>query len=71
MVRGGPVAVAIEQSADDPAVEDSGKSVVIRLGSPIGDHKPIGLRDTPDPQTLWVGRAATETDALRRKPLLE
>ena len=70
VVAGGPVAVAVEQGADDAAVEHPGEGVVVRLGGEVGDDL-VALDEALDAEPLVVGGAAAEADALRRVPCLE
>src|SRR5437667_442522 len=74
--RGSPVAVAVEQRTDDPAVEHAGKRVVVRWRCPLRDRLPVrGTRavrgnliwsawsvERADAQPDGVGRPAAEAD---------
>ena len=47
MIRGRPIAMAIEQRADDAAIQDSLKSFVFFFWFPLGDNLAV-LWETPD-----------------------
>jgi hypothetical protein len=53
-----PVAVTIEQCADDSAIKDSGKSFIARLRPPFRDDF-VAARKAPNPQSIRIRRAAT------------
>ena len=65
-----PVAVAVEERADDPAVEHPGVGLVVRLRLPSG-HQAIPHLVALDPQPLVVGGAAAEAAILRRVTILD
>ena len=69
-MSGGPVAMAVEQRADDPAVEHAGERVMMRLGSPIADDD-VALHYAFDAETLRVGRPAAKADAVGRMSILK
>src|SRR5437763_2345137 len=58
MIGRGPVAVTIEQRADNSAVQNAGKRFVFRLGLPLS-HNFAVLGKTSDPQTIAIRRTAT------------
>ncbi len=68
--RRGPVRVAVEERADDPAVDDAGKRFVVLLGRPIDDDR-VALDATLDAQPLRVRGAAAEALVLGREAPLE
>jgi len=70
VISRGPVAVAIEQCADDSAVQDAGKSFVLRLRLPFR-HDRVALRKTANAQALRVGRPAAPAPIVRRVFFLE
>ena len=70
MIRGGPVAVAIQQRADDPAIQNARKRFVFFLRRPIGDDF-IAPGEAPDVQALEIRRSTTETGVVRRVILLQ
>lgn len=66
----GPVAVAIEQRADDSAVEDTGKRFVFLLRFPFC-HDFVAADETANVQPVRVGRPATEAGVRRRVKFLK
>src|SRR5918998_3850168 len=70
MIRGGPVRVAVEERADDAAVEHSGEGFVVRLCAPLADDL-FAAREAADAKALLVGRAAAEALHLRRVAFLQ
>ena len=60
VVCGGPVAMAIEQRADDSAIQNARKRFVFRFRFPFRDNS-ITARETADVQTIGVGRSAAPT----------
>ena len=61
-----PVGMAIQKRSDDPPVEDTWKSLVKLLRSPIAyDLLPRGCHTTIDPETLGIGRATSVANARR------
>ncbi len=70
MPGGSPIAMAIEQRADDPAVQNAGKRLIFFLRFPLGDHF-IAARETADVQTFRIRRTATKAMILRRKLFLK
>ena len=61
----GPVAVAIEQRADDTAIQDAGKRFIFRLRFPFRyDH--VAFRKAADAQAFRVGWPAAPTGVVRR-----
>jgi hypothetical protein len=69
--RGGPIAVAVEQGADDAAVENPGKCRVVRAWFPGRKERAVGPGKTADMQTLGVGGTAAEADACWRIAFLQ
>jgi hypothetical protein len=70
MIRSCPVAVAIEQRADNAAIQNPGESFVTRLRFPFRDDL-RALREAADAQTLRIRRTATPAGIVRRKAFLE
>jgi hypothetical protein len=70
MIRGGPIAVAIEQRADDSAIEDAGKRFITRLRFPLRDDL-LPTRKTANAQTFRIRRAAAPAGIVRRVTFLE
>ena len=62
--------MAIEQRADDPAVQDSIERFVFLLRLPLSDDFPV-LRETTNMQAVRICLAAAEATVLGRVPLLE
>ena len=65
MIRRGPVAMAIEQRADDAAIQDSTKRFVFFLRFPFGDQFAV-VGETSNMQPIRICRAATEADIVGR-----
>jgi len=65
MIRCGPVAMTIEQCADDPAVQNSLERFVFFLRFPLSDDLAV-LQETTNMQAIRVCRAATEANISRR-----
>src|SRR5205823_5968124 len=65
-----PVRVAIEERAADPAVQDAGERLVMRLRLPFGDEFVAGF-EAPDAEAAIVRGAAAEADVLRGVALLQ
>ena len=70
MIRCRPVAMAIEQRADDAAIQDPSKRFVFFLGFPFSDHFAIFWK-TSDMQSIWVRRATTPANVVRSVFFLE
>src|SRR5439155_26841246 len=64
MISRCPVAVAIEQCADDAAIQDFLKSFVFFLRFPLGDDFAV-LREASNMQSVRVRGAATPADIVR------
>ena len=64
MISSCPVAVAIEQCADDAAIQDFIKSFVFFLWSPLRDDFAI-LQETSNMQPVRICRTATPADVVR------
>jgi hypothetical protein len=60
-----PVAMTVEQNADDAAIQNSLKSFVLLLRSPLSDDFAV-LRETLNVQPSRVRRAATKTHIVWR-----
>src|SRR5262249_40188611 len=60
-----PITMAIEQRANDAAVQDSVKSLVFFLRFPLGDYFAV-FRKTANMQAVWICRAAAEANVSRR-----
>ena len=54
-----PIAVAIEQRADNPAVQHSRKRLIFRRGFPFRHDLIVALRKTANAQTVRIRRPAT------------
>ncbi len=65
-----PVAVTIEERADNAAVQDAGERFILQLRLPFGDDV-ISARKTPHSHAVWICWAATETCILWRVTLLQ
>ena len=63
MIGRGPVAMAIEQRADDSAVQDSGKRLVFLLRLPFSNDLAV-FDEAANMQTLAVRWTATEAGIL-------
>lgn len=57
-----PIRVAIEQSANDTAIQHPRKRLMMRFGVPDGDDL-IPIRKARDMQSLLIRRATAEADA--------
>src|SRR5690606_8392806 len=66
----GPVAVAVEQRADDPAVQHPGECLVVRLRRPLA-HQFLALDEAAQAETLLVGRTAAEAHVVLRVAFLQ
>jgi len=66
----GPVAVTIEQRADDPTAQHPGKCFLISLRLK-GRDDIIAAREAANVQTLFIRRAATKARHARRVSFLE
>ncbi len=71
VVRRRPVAVAVQQRTDDPAVERALEGLVVRLRLPLGDQFAVLAHETADVQPLRVRYTAPIADAVRRVGLLQ
>lgn len=60
-----PVAMAIEQRADDPAVQNSLERFVFFLRFPLGDDFAV-FGETMNVQAIWICRTAAEANVSRR-----
>ncbi len=63
VIRGGPVAVAVEQGTTDAAVEHVVERFVVFGGLPVA-YDNVAPNDALELQALFVGRAAAETSVL-------
>jgi len=64
MIRSRPIGVTVEQSSDDPTVENSGERLMMRLGHELSDDF-IAFDKTSNVQTLLIFRPASEADPVR------
>ncbi len=64
MIGRRPVAMAIEQRANDTAIQDAGKRFVFFLGFPFSDDFAV-FRKTTNTQAVQVRRAATPARIVR------
>ena len=60
-----PVAVAIEQRADDTAIQDAGKRFIFRLWLPFC-HDHVAFRKAADTQAFRISWPAAPTGVVRR-----
>lgn len=60
-----PVRVTVEQRADYATVQNTGKRLMVRFRSPLGNDL-VTLRETADVQPFLIRRSAAETNAFRR-----
>ena len=60
MIGRGPIAVTVEQRADDAAIQHAGKRFVLRLRLPFGNDFAV-FSKAADAQTVRIRRAATPT----------
>ncbi len=65
MISRGPITVAIEQCADNPAAQDTRESFVFFLGNKFGNNF-IALGKTANAQTVGIRRAASKAGVARR-----
>jgi len=70
MIGRGPIAVAIQQRANDSAIQNARKSLVFFLRRPIGDDF-IAMGETHDVKPLGIRRSTPETCVLRRVMFLQ
>src|SRR5205085_9376225 len=72
VVGGRPVRVAVEERADDAAVEHARISLVVRLRLPVADELfAVGGGEAANAQALLVRGAAAEAGASRRVAFLQ
>src|SRR2546430_13231848 len=64
VIRGGPVRVAVEQRARDPARQHAGERLMVLFGVPARDDL-VAFDDALDPKYLLVARTAAEARAIR------
>ena len=69
-VSRGPVAVAIEQRANDATAKHAAKRFLISLRLKVGYYL-VALNKAADPQTLLIGWAAAEAGVLRSVGFLQ
>ena len=65
MVGGRPIAMAIEQCADDAAIQNSLKRFVFFLRLPLRDDFAVVWK-TPDMQSVRIGRTTAPAGIIRR-----
>src|SRR4051812_21297822 len=70
MPGGRPVAVAIEERADDPAVQNPRERLIFFLWHPLG-HDFIAADETANVEAVGIRRAAAEAGVGRRAKFLE
>ena len=70
MVCRSPVAVAVEQTSNQASIEDSGKSLILRIGLPVA-HDFITHGKTPYMQAAFVPGTTSEADVSGCKSLLK
>lgn len=70
MISSGPVAMTVEQRADDAAAEHPGKCLLIRLGLKFRDYF-VTLRKAANVQPLFVRRPATKARIVGRVGFLD
>lgn len=70
VIRRRPVAVTIQKSADDPAVQNSWERFVFLFRFPFRNHFTV-LGETADAQAFGVGRAASPACVVRRVRFLQ
>ena len=70
MIRCRPVAMTIEQRADDPAVQNSLERFVFFLRFPLSDDFAV-LQETANMQAVWICLAAAEANIFRCVLFLE
>lgn len=70
VIRSRPVAVTIEQRADDPAAQHAGKRFLISFGLK-GRNDLIAAREAANVQALFVRRAAPKARVARRVSFLD
>lgn len=68
-IGGRPVRMAIEQRADDPAIQHPRKRLMMRLSMPNGPDF-VSVREAVDLQPLIISRPAAEADAVWGEGLL-
>src|SRR2546423_10657268 len=72
VMGGSPVRVAVEERADDAAVEHAGISLVVRLRLPVADNLlAVSFGEAAYAQALLVRGAAAEARAARRVVFLQ
>lgn len=69
VISRGPVGMTIEQSTDDPAIQDAGKRLMMRLSMPFGD-KLVAIGKGVYMEPFLIRWPAAEADAVGRKLLL-
>src|SRR6185369_2896557 len=70
MPCGGPVAMTIEQSADDAAAQNTGERFVFRFGLPLGDNL-FTFSKTANVQTFRICGSTAETGKVRSVSFLD
>src|SRR5689334_14262831 len=69
MPGGGPVAMTVEQCADDAAAQHAFKRFVLLAGVPFGDDN-IAVRKAAHVHTLRIRRSTTNAREIRRVSFL-
>ncbi len=70
MIRRRPIAMTVEQRADDAAIQNSGKRLVLFRRLPFGNDLAV-LRKAANPQSLRIRRAAPPARIVRSILFLE
>src|SRR5437879_2953816 len=70
MISGRPIAMAIEQCADDAAIQNALKRFVFFLRLPLGDDFAV-FWETPDMQSVRVGRTTAPAGIVQSVFFLE
>src|SRR5215467_13267168 len=69
MPCGGPVAMAVKQSADDPTAQHAFERFIFFARLPLGNNL-IAIREAAHVQPLGIRRSATKTSEIRRVSFL-
>ena len=65
-----PIHVAVQQRADNAAIDHALESLVMRLGFKYGNH-PVILHKALDLQSVFIGRSTSETNQMGCKLILQ
>lgn len=69
-IRSRPIAVAIEQRADNSAIQNARKRLIFLLRRPISDDF-IAFGEAPDMETFGIRGSAAKTGVVRRVSFLQ